>query len=432
VNMGGIRGTSGIPARDDPTDWTRTEIQGSEKKVVMGAWFGAAIMIAVLVWFFWHSSMPLFLAKGLLNPMVWGTGLIALAVLAKAIWETIRLKRFGNPILELNTAPILLGGTLEGRINITGIDQGPEFSVTLACIHRVVTSNGKNSNTKETILWSNEKKATLLPGGVLAISIPVPINQPQTNCANSFDSIIWRLSVKGPFRGPAFLEKYELPVRGNQSPSSSTSVDSLDLESEKEAPAPAPKATSSPVPLILLFILAFVVGLIFLYYGVVDLNKAISSENWPTATGKIVSSQVINVGRKSSNYAPEITYAYSANGKSYQSTQVYPHWFWSSKSSRNIVATFPVQDSVLIHFSPKDPTDAVLLTGLRWGVFQRLLCATLVLCVAALLASMALSTKDAVTVGNTIYFREGSFEAKVVPKILLLMVAQGLLLWYIT
>jgi hypothetical protein len=213
MKFGGIEVTSGPAAFKDRTDWTTTQIRGSEKKTVFGSWFGIVFTIAVFLLFFRFTHQGLFLSKGIPNPLLLVFGAITIFSLVKAIWETVRLNRFGDPVLELNTAPIPLGGTVEGRINISsGADKAPEFTITLACIHRVTSNSGKNSSTSETVLWSAEKKTPVLLGGILPISMAVPEGQPQTNGANPFDCILWRLTVKAPFRGQAFLEKYEVPV----------------------------------------------------------------------------------------------------------------------------------------------------------------------------------------------------------------------------
>ena len=213
MNIGGVKISRNFSTTDDRTNWTATQIWGSEKGTVVRYWFGAIFLVVVLSIYFWFSHQPLFIAKNFPNPFLCVMAFASLYTFSKAIWETVRLKRFGDPMLELNTAPIPIGGTVEGRVTLnSGADNAPDFTVTLACIHRVTSNSGKNSSTSEKVLWSAEKKATLLLGGILPISMAVPEGQPQTNAANPFDCILWRLTVKAPFPGQAFLEKYELPI----------------------------------------------------------------------------------------------------------------------------------------------------------------------------------------------------------------------------
>ena len=209
MKIGGVTITSGVSSIDDRTNWTERQIRGSEKKAAFGSWFGVIFSAILFLIFYLTNHHSLFIDKNIPNPILCVIAFGTAISLIKATWETIRLRRFGDPVLELNTAPIPLGGVLEGRLQLaTGTDHAPEFTTTLACIHR--SGNGKN--TTEKILWSGESKSTLLLGGILPISIAVPTDQPQTNGANPFDRILWRLTVRAPFRGQAFLEKYEVPI----------------------------------------------------------------------------------------------------------------------------------------------------------------------------------------------------------------------------
>jgi hypothetical protein len=141
-------------------------------------------------------------------------GPFGLFLLFRAIWETFRLKRFGDPVLELNTGKGTIGGTVEGRLCLgSNITNAPDFTLKLACIRRVERMGGKGrSSVIETVLWSAENKATLLLGGILPISFTVPEGQLPTNDDNPSNQVLWRLTINAPIRGVAFLEKYEIPV----------------------------------------------------------------------------------------------------------------------------------------------------------------------------------------------------------------------------
>ena len=171
TQFGPVEVSRGSLTRNDPTNWTTREIRGSEKGSVIGAWIGALAPIVFLGIGMWWMKMPLFFTKTMPNPFVCIVGLIALFGLVKATWETIRLRRFGDPFLELSAAPIPLGGTVEGRIALSPtMNQTKEFKLTLACVRHVVTSSGKNSTTKETILWSTDQEVSLLLGGILPVA----------------------------------------------------------------------------------------------------------------------------------------------------------------------------------------------------------------------------------------------------------------------
>lgn len=203
---------------DRRTKWTERQIRGSEKKSVVGSWLGLSIPLFILGFFHWFAHMPLSLylpgTKGhLINPIMAIVGVITALILIKAIWETVRLNRFGDPTLELNTAPIPLGGTVEGRIPVPfATTSSPDFIVRLACVRQYQQQGGKDSHTVETVLWKDERTAKVLVGGILPIAMAVPVDQPHTNGANPFDRILWRVTVKAPFGLQKFVENYEVPV----------------------------------------------------------------------------------------------------------------------------------------------------------------------------------------------------------------------------
>ena len=417
-------------ARDD---WAIRQVRGTEKAAAIRTWLVALGSVVMFFWFVWHAQLPLFKASA--GPGVyffWLFPAISLFLFCRAIFEILRLKRFGDPVLELNAVPIPPGGSIDGRITIrSGSDNAPQFTLLLACIHRVVTNNGKNNHISETVLWSAEKTASLLSGGILPISISVPTDQPQTNRNDPFDGILWRLTVKAPFLGISFLEKYEMPIYGTQVLPLSEDARSAEhnfagSEPEKAVPVSAKKAAFQSVLLLSLLIPFLILGLVLFSYGISDIRKAVSSKDWPVTTGTIV-------GSDSSGDSPDITYAYTINGIPYQCSKVYPHWFWSAGSSRHVVNAFPVRSSAPVHYSPTNPQEALLWVGLHPGVFQRLICSTLILSVIILLAAMCVSApRGTVRKGNTIYFRKDSLEAKVAGPLLLLMLGQGIVLWFIT
>jgi hypothetical protein len=198
-------------------DWAARQVRGSEKGAVGRLWLvsiGTGLMFTL---FLWHSHFPLFdHSMGPITYFFWIFPAVPILLVCKALWETFRLKRFGDPVLELTDVPIPLGGAVVGRISLgSNIDNAPEFTIQLACVHRVVTQGNKSSQVSEKVLWSGEKKASLMLGGILPVSIDVPPDQPSTNRRNLSDGILWRLTVQAPFRGVRFLEKYEVPVYRN-------------------------------------------------------------------------------------------------------------------------------------------------------------------------------------------------------------------------
>lgn len=370
-------------ARDD---WANHQVKGIEKVSAIRTWLVALGSSFMFFWFVRHPDH----SAGLGFYLFWFFPGVCLFLLCRAIFQILRLKRFGDPVLELNAVPIPLGGSIDGRITIRSrADNAPEFTLLLACIHRVVVNTGNHNSISEMVLWSAEKKATLLSGGTLLVSMAVPVEQPQTALENPFDSIHWRLTVKAPFRGVSFLEKYEVPIYGGHEVPLGTGAfprpdNFAGSEPKQTVPVSVKTATFQSMFLLLLLIPCLIVGLVISSHGINDIRKAVASKDWPVTTGRIV-------GSSSGNF-PDITYAYTINGIPYQCSQVYPHWFWTHGSSQRVVNMFPVQSLVPIHFSPTNPREAMLLVGLRPGVFQRLVSSTLVLSFIVLLAAICIST----------------------------------------
>ena len=413
--------------QDDFSVEALSQIKGSEKKSVTTAWIGATIFAFITWWFTGWGHMPIFLPhEKYSNPIACILGIIGLLVLGKAIYETIRLKRFGDPALELNAGKGVTGATLDGRINFgPAMIHAPEFTVKLACMQSVQQMGEKNPRIAR--LWSNEQKATLMHGGVLPISMMIPDDQPPSSGMDSFNRIYWQLTVKAPFWPVGFLEKYEVPIfagNGKFSPATGFYGSTQSVASSQQA---------SKWFILLFLIPAFIGGSILFYDGLNDIQRALTAQNWPTVTGRIVSSQIHYTGKHSSNYEPTIHYVYTVNDRVYAGSEIYPHWFWSRRTTQNALAEFPLGHTVPIHYAPDNPSRAILLPGWGSGIFQGLICGTLMLSIAGILATAFFApAKDVIRQSNGISYRAGTWESKLSGSLFLGIIALGLLLWYVT
>jgi hypothetical protein len=432
MSQGDMEFAQPLPSSPDLSDPVSRQIRGSEKKAVWGSWLGAAGTVIFALFVGWHMPMPLFLKPGFPNPFLAVLAIIFVLLCGKAIWETLRLRRFGDPVLELTDVPVPLGGALEGRVGLSSaLADAPEFSAKLQCIRSVTQNTGKNSHTVETILWSDEKKTNLLPGGIVPISIAMPDGFPETNGDNPWNRILWRLTVSAPFPGIAFREKYEIPVVGEPASSREASSSGEKDFAFASGAAGAP-VTGKGVVGAIFFLLLFLIpmlgfGLYLLPRGVADIEKARASEHWPVTQGRIVGLSLV------SGSSSPLIYSYAVQGTARMGDTVYPHGYWSLKSCQRLVAAYPFHRDVAVHYSPANPHDSLLLPGLRAGVFQQLLASMLLLSFAVILIVACMSVpKYAVISGNTISFREGSPVSKISGPILLLMLPQGFLLWFAT
>jgi len=409
-----------------------TQIRGSEKKSLTGAWLALLLPLFIGGFFMGWGHMPFFMKPGVPNPIADVLGLVVVLLLGRAIWETIRLKRFGDPLLDLTHAPVPLGGMVEGRITLgPGLTTAPDFSVKFQCIRRVLQQSGKNSHWVETILWSGENTVSLLPGGMVPISIAVPPDQEETNSGDAFDQILWRLTVKAPFRGPAFLEKYEIPVEGHTAAAQKI-VAERGRVGESRPTAKNIFRTMLPVLIIGLAIVAG--GLYLLSLGIADLEKAGASASWPTVPGQVRNSiaprgDAIFVSRSDADFA----YTFQVDGASYTAHTLYPHILWRRAAASATTKTYPPGSAVTVYYSPNDPANSCLEPGIRAGAWQRVVMALLVMTFGFIFAaSAALAPRDAEMTGNTLTFKKGTTGSKVLGYSFLVLIVEGVVLWWIT
>jgi hypothetical protein len=418
-----------ITSRETPLS---TQIRGSERKSLTGAWLTLVLPLGIGAFFLGWAHMPLFMKPGVPNPIVDVLGLLVVVLLGRAVWETIRLKRFGDPVLDLTHVPVPLGGTVEGRITLgSGLTMAPDFSVKLQCIRRVLQQSGKNSHWVETVLWTGEDTASLLPGGIVPVSMVVPPDQEETNSRDAFNQILWRLTVKAPFRGPAFLEKYEIPVEGRTS--AAQTIADMKRQAGDSLPT-GKKLFIASLPFLIIGLAIFAGGIYLLSLGIADITKASASAGWPTAPGQVRNSvaprgNAIFVSRSDSDFA----YTFEVNGRTYTGHTVYPHILWRWPAALKMTKTYPPGSAVTVYYSPNEPANSCLVSGMRASAFQRLVMGLLVLTVGFLFAgSAAFAPRDAVMTGNSLMFRDGTTGSKVMGYSFLVLIVGGVVLWWVT
>ena len=237
--------------------------------------------------------------------------------------------------------------------------------------------------------------------------------------------------MKAPFRGPSFLEKYEIPVNGRTSAAQKI-LDERTREGEPRAAGKTLFRATLPFLIIGLAILAG--GIYLLSLGIADLRKASASAGWPTVAGQVRSSlaprgNAIFVSRTDSDFA----YTYQVNGTTYTGHTIYPHILWRRTAAMKLTNTYPPGSAVPVHYSPNDPANSCLVPGIQTGAFQRLVMALLVLTFGFLFAaSAAFAPRDAVVERNSIMFRDGTTGSKVMGYSFLALIVAGVALWWVT
>jgi hypothetical protein len=101
-------------------------------------------------------------------------------------------------------------------------------------------------------------------------------------------------------------------------------------------------------------------------YWTTAVYRQIAAISYPTVDGVVTASKVVVVpSRRRSTSAPKITYSFQVGNKKYESDRFrYGQGSTADGNARRIVDQFPVGRRVTVHYSPNDPSDAVLHTGI--------------------------------------------------------------------
>ncbi len=101
-----------------------------------------------------------------------------------------------------------------------------------------------------------------------------------------------------------------------------------------------------------------------------NLFKGWSSRGWSRTQGIVVRSFVLvdeTDGRES--YTPQVEYEYSVGGKKYLGRRLRYGQIGSSsrKRAERVIVPYTSGTSTQVWFNPRDPSDAVLVSGSSWG-----------------------------------------------------------------
>ena len=100
-------------------------------------------------------------------------------------------------------------------------------------------------------------------------------------------------------------------------------------------------------------------------------GKAKSAETWPTATGRVLSSEVVEEessdreGGTSTWYNPVVTYAYSAGGRELTGRRLRFGNYRSAnrKKAEAALAPYRVGSTPIVRYNPEKPEESVLETS---------------------------------------------------------------------
>jgi hypothetical protein len=218
-------------------DWAGGVIKSSSKLEMLALllfaalWNAIALPIAILTLTDGHPAQERARLFVLIFPLI-GAGLAAWAALA-----VLRYRKYGVSTLRLSKIPGVIGGPLEGVVHVpVRVKPDGGFRVALKCIHRYTTGSGKNRNTREDVLWEDERVMAreLLEGGPAGSAIPVLFGIPRdcrpTEADEADDQIVWRLELKAKTAGPDYASRFEVPVFVTRDSSADFRLDESPIE----------------------------------------------------------------------------------------------------------------------------------------------------------------------------------------------------------
>lgn len=106
-------------------------------------------------------------------------------------------------------------------------------------------------------------------------------------------------------------------------------------------------------------IIASIIGLGLMAFGVINIKNNLAARKWPTVTGIITSSSADADGTK---YIAHVSYTFNLDSVSYSSDKIlYSGTYRSNKSSAEAVTSkYPLDSQVKVYYNPDDPQRACL------------------------------------------------------------------------
>jgi hypothetical protein len=118
--------------------------------------------------------------------------------------------------------------------------------------------------------------------------------------------------------------------------------------------------------------LFIVIGAVAVGVGGWMLIKSLRTRSWPVAEGVIQSAQKQSHSgdHGSRTYSAEVTYTYQVAGVNYNGDKISIGQMSSSSAyAREILNRYPVGKRISVHYSPTNPTEVVLETGIHGGTW---------------------------------------------------------------
>lgn len=112
-------------------------------------------------------------------------------------------------------------------------------------------------------------------------------------------------------------------------------------------------------------------GALLLGLAVRNLARGSASRHWPRADGRILRSFVlVDTGSgEGEGFTPQVQYEYVVEGNTYQGKRLRygQTGSWNRKQAERTIAGYVAGAPAKVCFNPRNPKDAVLVSGTSWG-----------------------------------------------------------------
>jgi len=204
-------------------DWAKGETAAKENESAGSLIIGVALFVAALIFggIFINQflqGMRVYSAPDFsqIIPFIF-FGVAAVVGTTASVRAILRRKKFGKSVFKMSSVPGIIGGKLEGKIEIgTRLEPPAGFKLRLCCLNEMFRSSPST-------LWQDEQRIRFdtAADDPTYSAIPVLFDIPR-ECFESDDSnpackVVWWLEASAEAPGVNYLARFEVPVFKTQS-----------------------------------------------------------------------------------------------------------------------------------------------------------------------------------------------------------------------
>ena len=215
------------PHPQEPWYWREDWLQGRARAVnESGIWY---VVVAAVIWnaIAWPTVVLVFeplldrLSDGKLGNLVFPVFLLVGIWLAVwAITAVLQWRRFGKAELALQQTPGLVGGCLDGTLELPArlkAEQG--VLLQLSCLRELVKGDENNIRVSTSVLWQDSYvvgpdsvRSETRVGSSLPVHFRIPDGCVPTDVEDPKDRIYWQLDCTADLPGPDLRLRFDVPV----------------------------------------------------------------------------------------------------------------------------------------------------------------------------------------------------------------------------